>query len=100
MYFRQKDAWSEGVLYITKEREEEDAVNRYLLNLKREIGLQIRFLRPTTRGEAQGYASETEMWNQESHHQIQYLEHLYVPHHNPHHRQTPEEHHLKYRIKI
>ena len=38
--------------------EEQEAVNRYLLNLKREIGLQIRSLKPTTLAEAQGYASK------------------------------------------
>ena len=46
--------------------EEQEAINRYLLNLKREIRLQIRSLKPTTLAEAQGYASETEMWIKKS----------------------------------
>ena len=44
----------------------QEAINRYLLQIKREIGLQIRFHKPTTLAEAQGYASETEMWIKES----------------------------------
>ena len=46
--------------------EKQEAINRYLFHLKREIGLQIRLLKPTTLAEAQGYASETEMWIKES----------------------------------
>ena len=46
--------------------EEQVAINRYLLNSKREIGLQIRLLKPTTLAEAQGYASKTEMWIKKS----------------------------------
>ena len=42
-------------------------INRYLLNLKREIGLQVRLMNPKTLGEAQNFGSETEMWMKESH---------------------------------
>ena len=42
------------------ELEEEEAVNRYLLNLKREIGIQVRLLKPNTISEAQALAIETE----------------------------------------
>ena len=42
--------------------EEQEAVNRYLLNLKREIVSQIRLLKPSTITEAQTHAVETEMW--------------------------------------
>ena len=38
--------------------EEEDNIHRYILNLKREIGLQVRLMNPKT---------ETEMWMKESH---------------------------------
>ena len=43
--------------------EEQEAVNRYLLNLKKEIGTQIRLLKPNTITEAQTHAIETEMWS-------------------------------------
>ena len=46
--------------------EEQEAVNRYLLNLKKEIGTQIRLLKPNTIAEAQTHAKETEMWLTES----------------------------------
>ena len=46
--------------------EEQEAVNRYLLNLKIEIGTQIRLLKPNTITEAQTHAIETEMWLKES----------------------------------
>ena len=46
--------------------EEQEAVNRYLLNLKKEIGTQIRLLKPNTITEAQTHAIETEMWLKES----------------------------------
>ena len=46
--------------------EEQEAVNRYLLNLKKEIGTQIRLLKPNTIKEAQTHAIETEMWLKES----------------------------------
>ena len=46
--------------------EEQEAVNRYLLNLKKEIGIQIRLLKPNTITEAQTHAIETEMWLKES----------------------------------
>ena len=45
--------------------EEQEAVNRYLLNLRREVGSQIRLLKPTTITEAQTHAIETEMWLKE-----------------------------------
>ena len=45
---------------------EQEAVNRYLLNLKKEIGTQIRLLKPNTITEAQTHAIETEMWLKES----------------------------------
>ena len=41
-------------------------MNRYLLNLKKEIGTQIRFLKPNTIMEAQTHAIETEMWLKKS----------------------------------
>ena len=47
--------------------EEKDNTNRYLLNLKREIGLQVRLMNPKTIREAKNFASETEMWMKESH---------------------------------
>ena len=50
-----------------KQVEEEDNINGYLLNLKREIGLQGRLMNPKTLGEAQNFASETEMWMKKSH---------------------------------
>ena len=37
--------------------EEQEAVNRYLLNLKKEIGIQIRLLKPATITEAQAHAA-------------------------------------------
>ena len=46
--------------------EEQGAVNRYLLNLKKEIGTQIRLLKPNTITEAQMHAIETEMWLKKS----------------------------------
>ena len=46
--------------------EEQEAVNRYLLNLKKEIGIQIRLLKPTIITQAQSHAVETEMWMRES----------------------------------
>ena len=46
--------------------EEQEAVNRYLLNLKKEIGTQIRLLKLNTITEAQTHAIETEMWLKES----------------------------------
>ena len=46
--------------------EEQEAVNRNLLNLKKEIGTQIRLLKPSTITEAQTHAIETEMWLKES----------------------------------
>ena len=46
--------------------EEKEAVNSYLLNLKKEIGIQIRLLKPATITEAQAHAAETEMWIRES----------------------------------
>ena len=48
------------------ELEEEEAVNRYLLNLKREIGMQVRLLKPNTVNEAQALAIETETWLKDS----------------------------------
>ena len=47
--------------------EKEDNIDRYLLNLKREIGLQVGLMNPKTLEEAQNFASETEMWMKESH---------------------------------
>ena len=46
--------------------EEQEAVNRYLLNLKREIGTQIKLLKPSTITKVQTHAAETEMWLKES----------------------------------
>ena len=46
--------------------EELETVNRYLLNIKREIGTQIRLLKPSTITEAQTHAVEIEMWLKES----------------------------------
>ena len=46
--------------------EEQKAINRYLLNLKKEIGIQIRLLKSATITEAQARAAETEMWIRES----------------------------------
>ena len=45
--------------------EEENNINRYLLNLKRGIGLQVRLMNPKTL-EAQNFAADTEMWMEES----------------------------------
>ena len=47
--------------------EEEDNISRYLLNLKRKIGLQVRLLNPMILGEALNFASEIEMSMKESH---------------------------------
>ena len=41
--------------------EEQKEVNRYLLNLKKEIGTQIRLLKPNSIMEAQTHSTETEM---------------------------------------
>ena len=46
---------------------EEDNINRYILNLKREIGLQVRLMNPKTLGEARNFASKTDVWMKESH---------------------------------
>ena len=46
--------------------EEQEAVNRYLLNLRKEIGTQIRLLKPNTITESQMHAIETKMWLKES----------------------------------
>ena len=46
--------------------EEQEAVNRYLLNLKIEIGTQIRLLKPNTITDVQTHAMETKMWLKES----------------------------------
>ena len=48
------------------ELEEEEAVNRYMLNLRREIGMQVRLLKPATISEAQSHAIETETWLKDS----------------------------------
>ena len=48
------------------ELEKEEAVNRYSLNLKREIGIQVRLLKPNTISEAQALAIETETWLKDS----------------------------------
>ena len=45
---------------------EQEAVNRYLLNLRKEIATQIRLLKPNTITEAQTHAIEAEMWLKES----------------------------------
>ena len=45
--------------------EAQEAVNRYLLNLKKEIGTHIRLLKPNTITEAQTHAIETEIWSKE-----------------------------------
>ena len=42
--------------------EEREQLETYLLNLKREIGLQVRLMKPNSIAEAQGQAVETEMW--------------------------------------
>ena len=47
--------------------EEEEHVSRYLLNLRKEIGLQVRLMKPLTLSEAQNQTLETEMWLKESH---------------------------------
>ena len=46
--------------------EEQVSVNRYLLDLKEEIGTQIQLLKPNTITEAQTHAMETDMWLSES----------------------------------
>ena len=46
--------------------EEQEAVNRYFLNLREEIGTQIRLLEPNTIREAQTHTIETEMWFKKS----------------------------------
>ena len=46
--------------------EKQEAVSRNLLNLKRELGSQIRLLKPTTITEAQTHVTEIEMWLKES----------------------------------
>ena len=46
--------------------EEQEAVNRYLLNLGKEIGTQIRLLKPNTITKARAHAIEAEMWLKES----------------------------------
>ena len=51
---------------LKMELEEKEAVNRYLLNFKKEIGIKIRLLKPATTTEAQEHAAETEMWIRES----------------------------------
>ena len=48
------------------ELEEEEAVNRYMLNLRREIGMQVRLLKSATISEAQSHAIETETWLKDS----------------------------------
>ena len=40
---------------------EQEPANRYLLNLKEEIGTQLRLLKPNTITEAQTHVIETEM---------------------------------------
>ena len=51
---------------LKKKLKEQEAVNRYLLNLKKEITIQIRLLKPATITEAQAHAAEKEMWIRES----------------------------------
>jgi Zinc knuckle./Retrotransposon gag protein. len=46
--------------------EEKESLKRYMLNLKREIGLQVRAQKPITLGEAQNYAIEMELWLKEA----------------------------------
>lgn len=46
--------------------EEQEGTSRYVINLKREIGLQVRPLKPKNISEAQNYAAESEMWIRES----------------------------------
>ena len=46
--------------------EEKESLKRYMLNLKREIGLQVRAQKPITLGEAQNYAIEIELWLKEA----------------------------------
>ena len=46
--------------------EEKESTKRYLLNLRREIGLQVKAQKPTNLSEAQNYAVEMEMWLKEA----------------------------------
>lgn len=60
-------ASSEGTeRQLRLEIEEKEAINRYMLNLKREIGIQVRAMKPTTLMEAQKEAAEYETWLKES----------------------------------
>lgn len=45
--------------------EEKESLKRYMLNLRREIGLQVKAQKPAALGEAQNYAIEMELWLRE-----------------------------------
>lgn len=60
-------ASSEGTeRQLRLEIEEKESINRYMLNLKREIGIQVRAMKPITLMEAQKEAAEYETWLKES----------------------------------
>ncbi|XP_033222760.1 uncharacterized protein LOC117176615 [Belonocnema kinseyi] len=48
--------------------EEKSAIKKYIMNLKDEIGAQVRSLRPSTLNEDQQEALESEVWYREKHH--------------------------------
>lgn len=50
---------------IALQTEEKSAIKRYIMNLKEEIGSQVRPLRPVTLNLAQQEALESEIWCQE-----------------------------------
>lgn len=51
---------------IAIDLEEEECLKKYLLNLRREIGLQVKAQKPSSLAEAQNNAIEMEMWLKEA----------------------------------
>ena len=51
---------------IALDIEETECLQKYLMNLRREIGLQVKAQKPSNIGEAQNMATEMETWLKES----------------------------------
>lgn len=66
LYSAQSQYTNSSERKIKIKMEEQEATSRYIINLKREIGLQVRPLKPKSISEAQNYAAESEMWIRES----------------------------------
>lgn len=64
---------------IALDIEETECLQKYLMNLRREIGLQVKAQKPTNIGEAQNMATEMETWLKESQPRVPIREPQYQP---------------------